>query len=221
MSYNEVREAIVDACRRLEAEGLVAGSSGNVSVRLPVHDGEGRYAITPSSIAYRVLVPAQVLIINENADPVDGKGVPSTETLMHLAVYRERPDVAAVIHSHSICASALAVSGEDLPVLIDEQVVALGGPTVCAEWGAPASQDLAEKAIAGLSYRAAVLLRSHGALCVGRTLDEALDAASLLERLCKTYLHTRAFNRIERLPENVVDVEIKFYKMRHGLRVED
>lgn len=220
MTYEEVRNAIVAACKRLDAEGLVAGSSGNVSVRLEPKDGQELYAITPSGIPYRVLEPAQILVINNEKEVIDGEGRPSTETLMHLAAYRARADVGSVIHSHSIYASALAIAGEDLPPLIDEQVVTLGGGIKCAEWGMSASEDLAQKAVAALDFRRSVLLRSHGALSVGKTLEEVLDVCSLLERMSQIYILARSMGNIEKLPENILEIEIKYYKIKNGLPTE-
>jgi len=222
MSYEDVRKQIVAACKRLDGEGLVAGSSGNVSVRLPAENGAELYAITPSSIPYRVLEPGQVLVINGEKEIVDGDGRPSTETNMHLAAYHARADVGSVIHSHSVYASALSIAGEDLPPLIDEQVVTLGGGVVCAQWGMSGSEDLGAKAVEALSFRRAVLLRSHGALNVGKTLEEALDVASLVERMAKIYVLARSLGgAIESLPDNVLELETKFYKIKSGLPTDD
>jgi len=222
MTYEDVRKEIHAACLRLDAEGLVAGSSGNVSVRLEPKDGQELFAITPSSIPYRVLQPEQVLVINYDKEVVDGEGRPSTETLMHLDVYRARADIGSVIHSHPVYATALAIAGEDLPPLIDEQVVTLGGGVRCAEWGMSGSDDLGVKAVAALDFRRAVLLRSHGALNVGKTLHEALDVAALVERMAKIYIMARSLGgKIESLPENILAVEIKYYKIKNGLPADD
>lgn len=221
MSWDNVRVAIQEACVRLEAEGLVAEASGNVSVRLPSKDGRDLIAITPSQVPYRKLRPEQILIIDYERNVIDGEGKPSSESVTHLTAYRARADVGAVIHSHSVYASALAVAGQGIPPLIDEQVVTLGGEVQVAEFGMSASQDLADNAVKALELRQAVLLRSHGALSVGRDLDEVLAVAALVERMAKIYILARTLGEPLKLPEKIVELEIKFYRMQHGFPAED
>ena len=221
MSWDKVRVAIQEACVRLEAEGLVAEASGNVSVRLPSKAGRDLVAITPSQVPYRKLRPEQILIIDYERNVIDGEGKPSSESVTHLTAYRARADVGAVIHSHSVYASALAVAGQGIPALIDEQVVTLGGEVQVAEFGMSASQDLADNAVKALELRQAVLLRSHGALSVGRDLDEVLAVAALVERMAKIYILARTLGEPLKLPEKIVELEIKFYRMQHGFPAED
>ncbi len=221
MSWDEVRVAIQEACVRLEAEGLVAEASGNVSVRLPSKDGRDLVAITPSQVPYRKLRPEQILVIDYERNVIEGEGKPSSETVTHLTAYRARADVGAVIHSHSVYASALAVAGQEIPPLIDEQVVTLGGAVHVAEFGMSASQDLADNAVKALGLRQAVLLRSHGALSVGRDLDEVLAVAALVERMAKIYILARTLGEPLTLPAKIVELEEKFYRMQRGFPVED
>ena len=221
MSWDKVRVAIQEACVRLEAEGLVAEASGNVSVRLPSKDGRDLVAITPSQVPYRKLRPEQILIIDYERNVIDGEGKPSSESVTHLTAYRARADVGAVIHSHSVYASALAVAGQGIPALIDEQVVTLGGEVQVAEFGMSASQDLADNAVKALELRQAVLLRSHGALSVGRDLDEVLAVAALVERMAKIYILARTLGEPLKLPAKIVELEIKYYRMLHGFPAED
>lgn len=188
MSENDIRSAIVEACRRLEAAGLVAGASGNVSVRLPARDGAAAFAITPSGVRYRQLTPDQIVLIDCQGGAVSGHERPSSETLTHLAVYAARADAGAIIHTHSVHASALAVAGEAIPVMLDEQTATLGGGVSVAAYAPSGTKELARNVVAALEDRQAVLLRNHGALGVGAGLDEALDAVVLLERLATMYI---------------------------------
>ncbi len=221
MSWDEVRAAIVDACHRLEDAGLVAGSSGNVSVKLPPHDdGRTLIAITPSGIHYRVLKPEQVLVIDLEKNVLDGQGQPSSETNSHIAAYKAREDAGSVIHSHSIYASALAVAGQEIPPLIDEQVVSLGGPVPCAEWGMSGSEQLGTNAMEAMGLRRAVLLRSHGVLGVGKDLEEAIHVVTFVERLAKTYVLARMVGEVNTLPANIVELEEKYYRAKNGLPQE-
>jgi L-fuculose-phosphate aldolase len=224
MSWNDVRQAIVDACKRLEAENLVHGSSGNVSVRLPkTDDGRDLFAMTPSGVPYRVLRPEQVLIVDAEANVVDGDGVgkPSSERKVHFAAYAARPDVGAVIHSHSVYAGALAAAGQDLPPVIDEMVVAIGGAVQCAPYGMPATPQLADSAIGLMGLRQAVLLRNHGVVGVGRDLDEALAVVGMVERTAQIYLLARLIGDVQPIPDHVAQIEVKFFRIQHGLPQDD
>ena len=216
MTYDDVRRAIHEACQRLEAEGLVAEASGNVSVRLEPQDGLDLFAITPSQIPYRTLRPEQILVIDYEKNVIDGEGRPSSETNAHLAAFRARPDAGSVIHSHSPYASACAVAGFDIPALLDEQVVSLGGGVRCAEFGMSASEELANNAVEALGERMSVLLRSHGVLSVGRTLEEAVVVAGQVERVARIFILARSLGPVEGLPANIVELETKFYRIMHG-----
>jgi len=221
VSWDEVRVAIVEGCWRLEADELVKISSGNVSVRLPQHEGKDVVAITPSSVPYRVLRPEQVLVVDLDGNVIDGQGAPSSEKNAHFAAYRARADVGAVIHSHSLYASALAVAGQDLPPIIDEQVVALGGPIKVAEYAMSATPDLARNAVEALGERRAVLLRNHGVLGVGKDLDEVLNVVTLVERVAQTYVLAKLIGGVQPLPDEIVQLQLKFYRMLKGLPAQE
>ena len=213
MSWEEEKEQVLEACRRIVAAGLVAGASGNVSRRVEGPDGVPLVAITASQVPYHRLTARDIVVIDFEGDPVEGVGVPSSETLAHLAVYRARPDVGAVVHTHSIYASALAVAGLEIPPLIDEQVVVLGGVVPVAEYAIAGSQELADKACAALGEGNAVLLHNHGVLGVGADLEEAAIACELVERLAQIYVLALGLGRVTPLPEDVVEAEKKISRM--------
>jgi L-fuculose-phosphate aldolase len=216
MSWEEEKQQVLAACRRIVAAGLVAGSSGNVSRRVEGPEGAPLVAITPSRVPYHRLTAADILVIDFEGDPVEGEGVPSSETLAHLAVYRARADVGAVIHTHSIYASALAVAGLEIPPLLDEQVVVLGGSVPVAEYAMAGSQELADKACTALGEGNAVLLHNHGVLGVGADLEDAASVCELVERLAQIYVLALALGQVTPLPERVVEVEKKIFRMSRG-----
>jgi ribulose-5-phosphate 4-epimerase/fuculose-1-phosphate aldolase len=216
MSWEEEKREVLDACRRIVAAGLVAGSSGNVSRRVEGPDGARLVAITPSRTPYHRLTVDDILVIDFEGDPVEGEGVPSSETLAHLAVYSARGDAGAVIHTHSIHASALAVAGLEIPPLLDEQVVTLGGAVRVAEYAMAGSQELADKACAALGEGNAVMLHNHGVLGVGADLEEAVTVCELVERLAQVYILALGLGKVTSLPEHVVQAERKIFRMSRG-----
>jgi L-ribulose-5-phosphate 4-epimerase len=216
MSWEEEKQQVLAACRRIVAAGLVAGASGNVSRRVEGADGAPLVAITPSQVPYDRLTADDILVIDFERHPVEGEGAPSSETVAHLAVYLARADVGAVIHTHSTYASALAVAGLDIPPLIDEQVVILGGTIPVAEYGMSGSQELADKACAALGEGYAVLLRNHGLLGVGADLEEAASVCEQVERLARIYVLALGLGPVMPLPGHVVEVEKKIFRLIRG-----
>jgi len=208
-AWDAVKLEVVEACRQLVAKGLVAGANGNVSCRC-----DQAVVITPSRIPYSRLEPQDVVVIDFEADLLEGELPPSSETLAHLAIYRARPDVGAVIHTHSVFASALAVAGLEIPPIVDEQVVALGGGVPVAAYAPAGSQELAEAAGEALGKGNAVLLRNHGAIAAGRDLAEAVAHAELVERLAQIYIMARLLGRAEPLPPSIVAMEQALFRMQ-------
>ena len=217
LEFLSERQEVLDAVRRIVEAGLVAGASGNVSRRVTTPDGD-LFAVTASRVPYHRFTIDDVLVVDAEIDPVVGDGVPSSESLAHMAVYRSRPDVGAVIHTHSVYASAFAVAGQAIPCVLDEQVVTLGGAVEVAEYGASASEDLAEKAVAALGERAAVLLRHHGVLGVGADLEEAVAVVELVERVAKVRVLSMQVAGARELPAAIVAKERAVYRMMKGIK---
>ena len=215
--FVEERQEVLDAVRRIVAAGLVSGASGNVSRRIRTPDGD-LFAVTASRVPYHRFGLGDVLVVDEEIDPVVGEGVPSSESLAHMAVYRARPDVGAVIHTHSAYASAFAVAARPIPCVLDEQVLTLGGAVTVAEYASSASQQLADNAVAALGERAAVLLRHHGVLGVGGDLEEAVAAVELVERVAKVRLLSLQLGAARELPASVVGAEQQVYRMMKGFK---
>lgn len=218
-TFEAERAKVLSAVQRIVSAGLVAGSSGNVSRRISTPDGD-LIAITASSVPYHRFTLDDVLVVDFDVEPVVGEGVPSSESLTHVAVYRARLDVGAVIHTHAPHASAFAAAGVPIPPILDEQVVILGGAVEVAAYGSSASEELADNCVAALGERAAVLLRNHGAVAVGRDLEEAIAAAELTERIARVQLLATALGGARELPPEVIAAERAIYRMTRGFPAE-
>ncbi len=210
------REEVLAAVERIVGAGLVAGSSGNVSRRIPRDDGD-LFAVTASRVPYHRFTIDDVLVVDAEIDPVVGDGIPSSESLLHMALYRARPDVSAVVHTHSVHASAFAVAGKEVPPILDEQVIALGGAVPVAAYGTSASDELADHAVTALGDRAAVLLRNHGVVGVGADLEEAVAVVELVERVAQVTLLSLQLGG-GGLDQQIVASEEKLYRMMKGFR---
>lgn len=178
LSDDEARAAIVEMGHRLIEKRLVAGSWGNISCRA----GQQTIAITPSGRGYEHLTPSDVVLLDNAGRIVEGELIPSSESKLHLAIYAACPEAQAVIHTHSIYASALAAMRRPVPAIIEDIVQICGGSVNCAEYAFPGTQDLADAAVKALAGRKAALLANHGAVCWGKSLDDALMVAEILEK---------------------------------------
>ncbi len=174
------RGEVLEASQRMLRLGLVVAVWGNVSARVP---GSGLIVITPSGVDYDSLVPSDLSVVElEDGARVDGRLKPSSELQTHLTLYRARPDVGGVVHTHSLYASAYAVVRQGIPPIVEDAAQVLGGSVDCAEYGAPGTQDLADKAARALGAKNAVLLANHGVVGVGPTVAEALRACQVVEK---------------------------------------
>ena len=216
MKWQSERTAVVQAAQQLLRLGLVAATSGNVSMRLEGDEKEGLIAVTPAGTDYQTMTPEDIVVVDYDVDVIEGDTVPSSESLTHVAVYKARSDISAVIHTHSIYASVLAVAGVALPPILDELVAYLGGPVEVAEYGFPSTEDLGEKVIQAMGERNAVFIRNHGVLAAGRDMPDALRACELVERAAQIYIQARALGSVRTLPSEVVEAEVNIFRMRQG-----
>jgi ribulose-5-phosphate 4-epimerase/fuculose-1-phosphate aldolase len=212
----EEKRLVLDTAQRMLAAGLVTGTAGNVSLRLAPEGDRPLLAITPTSRPYDSLAPDDIQILDFAGRKVDGDLPPSIEAPMHLGIYRARPDINAVIHTHSVFATTAAVAGLSIPPILDEQVVYLGGEVKLAAYAPGGTPQLAESAVAALGDRRAVLLANHGAVSAGRDLPEAFHAAELLEKTARIYLLALAAGSVTTLtPEAQAAARLLYDKSRH------
>ena len=139
--------AIVEIGHGLIEKKLVAGSWGNISCRIDAQN----IAITPSGHGYETLTPEDVVIINREGEAVEGKHIPSSELKVHTAIYNAYPEAGAVIHTHSIYASALAAMHQGVPAIIEDIVQIIGGRVECAEYALCGTQELADNTVRALN----------------------------------------------------------------------
>lgn len=174
--------AIIAVAQALDADGLMPNKSGNVSCR----DGD-RFLITPAAVPYRDLAMDSIVAVPTQGEPGGSGPRPSSEWRMHAAIYRARPDVGAIVHTHSPQATALACAGHGIPPF--HYMIALaGGEVRCMPYATFGTAELAASAVAGLAERRATLLANHGVIAVGPTLRVAQAVALEVENLASQYL---------------------------------
>jgi L-fuculose-phosphate aldolase len=207
---NKLKMEIVEAGKRMLRKGLVIGASGNISIRI---SGEDKIVITPSQIEYDKISVNNIVVVDFKKNILEGDRSPSVETGMHIGVYETRPDVGAIVHTHSVYASAIASLGKTIPPFLDDIVLMLGGEIEVAEYGIPGSKELAENAVRALGKKNAVLLANHGSLSCGKNLEGAFVNAELVERAAKIFILSSLLGKPKNLPQEVVQLEQQIFEL--------
>ncbi|MEU4497268.1 class II aldolase/adducin family protein [Streptomyces sp. NPDC023998] len=176
---------LVATARRTAAEGLVVGTSGNVSVRVgPL------VLITPTGVAYDRLTPQDVVAVDLDGNQLLGDLAPTSELPLHLEVYRNT-SAGAVVHTHAVHATAVSTLVPVLPP-IHYMTAALGGPVRVAPYALFGTEELAENMLRALAERTVCLLQNHGTVAYGDCLDQAYDRTAQLEWMCRLWLTAAA-----------------------------
>lgn len=175
------RQAIIDACRRMNALGINQGTSGNISLR----HGDG-LLITPTSVPYEAMTPEQIVLMD-----FDGKSAPdqkpSSEWRFHLDILKARPEVNAVVHAHPPFSTTLAIMGMEIPA-VHYMVAVAGGENIrCAPYATFGTEELSRHAVKALEDRLACLLAHHGMIAIGPSLERAMWLAVEVETLARQY----------------------------------
>jgi len=181
-SIDGVRVEVVRVARLMRVRGLVVGTSGNVGARLD----DGRIAITPSSMEYDEMTPDDVVIVETDGSPSEGRRRPSSELPIHVALFAARPDIRAIVHTHSPFATAYSAARREIPAVhyVLAPLVASGRDRLgVAPYATFGTEELARNAAATLGPDHAVLLANHGSIAVGTTLGSALGRAERVEEL--------------------------------------
>lgn len=175
------REALLKTVQALEKLGLNKGTSGNASIR----QGKG-FLITPSGVPIQDMTLNSLVEMNMQGTALS-QGKPSSEWRFHRDIYQARPEIGAVIHTHSMFATTLACLRKDIPPF-HYMIAVAGGDTIrCSDYALFGTQALSDTAISALQNRRACLLANHGMIAIGKTLQQALDIAVEVENLCEQY----------------------------------
>ncbi|MDO9508372.1 MAG: class II aldolase/adducin family protein [Thermovirgaceae bacterium] len=199
MLLERARFEIVRFGNKLLDKGLVTGTGGNLSIR----SGD-LVAVSPSAVEYGEMSPENIVVTDMSGAVVEGELRPSSETPLHLAVYRSRPDVLSVVHTHSPYACVMACLGWEIPVF--HYLVALAGRKVpVAPYALFGTEEHASCAVRAMGGGNAVLLSNHGLLAVGRTLPEAFRVAETVEFVSMVYSLARNLGEPRLLSDDEID----------------
>lgn len=213
LSSLEVRRQVLEAAREIYSSGMVIGTWGNVSARATDLKG---FVITPSGMDYESLNPEDMVIVGYDKQVIEGRYRPSSESPLHLAIYLARPDVGAIVHVHSPFATAFAVAGVPIPVILEETAQVIGHEIPVVPYALTGSRKLAEYAVKTLGETGrAALLSHHGLIGVGASVAQALRVCYVTEQTAQIGIYARMLGPLKGLAEDQVKLLHEGFK-RYG-----
>lgn len=209
-----LRQQVIDCCLWLVEKGFVFGTWGNISVRLD----DGNILITPSKVKYQVMKPEDLVVLAPDGRVVSGDRLATSEREIHRGIMIRRPDVGAIIHTHSPYAMAAAAQEEDIPPISEEMCQLLGGPIPLSSRFVPSEKhaELGRVVTDSLGSANAVLIRNHGPVCCGADLEEAKICCQIVEKSAKIYLHLKGGCRINAIEDRWVKAGRTYFLEGYG-----
>jgi L-ribulose-5-phosphate 4-epimerase len=213
MMLTSLRQEVCEANKALLSEGLVTWTSGNVSGRDPE---TGYIVIKPSGVMFPDLTPDNMVVVDEDCNPIEGEFGASSDTASHAYVYRARPDVMGVVHTHSNYATAFAAVNKSIPVCLTAVADEFGCEIPCAPYARIGGQQIGKTIIDYIGDSLAVLMRQHGVFTIGGNVSKALKAAVMVEDIAKTVWLAMQIGEVESLPQEEIDANYDRYQTRYG-----
>ena len=209
MTPEQIKQEICEVGHRLYDHGFVAANDGNISVKL----SDNEFYCTPTGVSKGSLTPDMIIKIDAEGNKLEGTLNPSSEIKMHLRVFRERPDVNAVVHAHPPVATAFTVAGIPLDrYILPEAVLTIGDVPTCA-YGTPSTMEIPDSLMPYIQEHDAFMLKNHGALTVGNTLTRAFFTMEEVEFNAKIMKYAMELGKIEEIPANqmlkLIDLRVK------------
>ena len=209
MTPEQIKQEICEVGHRLYDHGFVAANDGNISVKL----SDNEFYCTPTGVSKGSLTPDMIIKIDAEGNKLEGTLNPSSEIKMHLRVFRERPDVNAVVHAHPPVATAFTVAGIPLDrYILPEAVLTIGDVPTCA-YGTPSTMEIPDSLMPYIQEHDAFMLKNHGALTVGNTLTRAFFTMEEVEFNAKIMKYAMELGKIEEIPADqmlkLIDLRVK------------
>ncbi|HEX7541323.1 MAG TPA: L-ribulose-5-phosphate 4-epimerase [Anaerolineales bacterium] len=210
---DELRAEICSLRTELPRNNLVTWTSGNVSGRDPK---TGLVVIKPSGIRYEALTPEDMVVVDLEGKVVEGKHKPSSDTIAHVYVYRHRADVNGVVHTHSTFATAWAAVGKPIPPVLTAICDEFGGPIPVGAYAKIGGDDIGQEIIRSIGSSPAILLKNHGVFTIGKTPEEAVKAAVMVEDVARTVFYAFQLGQPEEIPADEVARAHRRYLDEYG-----
>jgi L-ribulose-5-phosphate 4-epimerase len=209
----KLKEELVQLHLELPRHNLVAWTSGNVSARDPE---TGLVVIKPSGIRYEDLTPESMVVVDLDGKLVEGQYKPSSDTFAHAYVYRHRPDVNGVVHTHSTFATAWAAAGRPIPPVLTAICDEFGGPIPVGAYAKIGGDEIGQEIIRSIGSSPAILMKNHGVFTVGKTPEAAVKAAVMVEDVARTVFYAMQLGQPDEIPAEEVARAHRRYLEEYG-----
>lgn len=210
-----ITSRLVEICHKVYEKGFVAGYDGNLSIRA----SENSIFITPSAKCKGEIKESDLIEIDFNCSVLGGDGKPSTESKIHLLAYKERSDINAVIHCHPIYATAFASAGESFEKPIFPEIILLYGKIPLCKYGTPSTQELPDSLLPHIQQAKLMLLENHGAISLGKSIDDAYYNMEKLEHMAHTLFVSRMLGGERQLTKEDVEKLYSISEKTYGLSI--
>jgi L-ribulose-5-phosphate 4-epimerase len=208
-----IRQELVLLNQALPEYGLVTWTSGNVSIRDPE---TGYVAIKASGVKFPDLTPETIVVVDLEGHMMEGELKASSDTASHLYIYRHRPDVNGIVHTHSNYATAFAAHGKPIPVYLTAQADEFGGPIPCGEFALIGGEQIGRIVVESIGSSRAVLLKNHGVFTIGPTGEAALKAAVMVEDIARTVWLALQIGQPDEIPAEEIERLHHRYQHEYG-----
>jgi L-ribulose-5-phosphate 4-epimerase len=217
MVLKDLRDEICRLNLELPRHNLVAWTSGNVSGRDPQ---TGFVVIKPSGIRYEELTPDDMVVVDLDGKAVEGRHKPSSDTLAHVYVYRHRPDIHGVVHTHSTFATAWAAAGKPIPPILTAIADEFGGPIPVGAYAKIGGDEIGREIVRSIGASPAILMKNHGVFTVGKNPQAAVKAAVMVEDVARTVFYAMQLGQPDEIPAEEVARAHHRYMEEYGQPIE-
>ena len=209
----DLRQLVYQMNLELPRNGLVAWTSGNVSGR---DADNGLVVIKPSGVRYDLLSAEKMVVVDLEGKVVGGSLKPSSDVFAHLYIYRHRPDVGGVVHTHSTFATAFAALGRPIPASLTAICDEFGGTIPCGGYAKVGGDEIGREVVEGIGRSPAILLKNHGVFTVGHSTEAAVKAAVMVEDVARTMFFALLLGQPEEIPTEEVERAHQRYLREYG-----
>jgi L-ribulose-5-phosphate 4-epimerase len=209
----ELKEQLTRLHLELPKNSLVAWTSGNVSGRDPE---TGLVVIKPSGVRYGDLTPENMVVVDLNGKVIEGKHKPSSDTFAHVYVYRHRPDVNGMVHTHSTFATAWAAAGRPIPPVLTAICDEFGGPIPVGAYARIGGEEIGQEIIRSIGDGPAILMKNHGVFTIGRTPEAAVKTAVMVEDVARTVFYALQLGQPDEIPAEEIARAHRRYLEEYG-----
>lgn len=208
-----LREIVCRQNKALTENGLVLWTSGNVSARDPE---TGYIVIKPSGVLFGDLTSESLVIVDVNGNKIEGALTPSVDTASHLYVYRHRPDVNGIVHTHSPYATSFAIRGEALKIYTTTSAAVFGGEIPVSDFATIGEEEIGREIVEKIGDREAILIRNHGVFTIGKDSEKALKNAVIVEETAQSVHYAMCRGPVDPLPDETVKRGYDVYHRTYG-----